>query len=183
MVMSSGFNNNFVGWVTPRVDLEAIGMATLDVMGGALFCSLTYPSPCPGLRVTNNICAGSVQQCFTGPAHDCGKKNTNFFNNVAHSVSGGLGGVGIIVYQDKTKPSQKECFEVSNNAAYKCDDVGIFSNFPAKKLLMNSVTVLDSRLGAGAMAAAFGREEYNFHSSLISDSVFYGSSDSPDCPD
>lgn len=43
-VMSSTFNNNFVGWVEPRDDLEAIGMATLDIMGGALFCSLTYPS-------------------------------------------------------------------------------------------------------------------------------------------
>lgn len=44
MVMASTFNNNFVGWVEPRNDLEAIGMATLDVMGGALFCSLTYDS-------------------------------------------------------------------------------------------------------------------------------------------
>lgn len=26
MVMASSFNNNFVGWVTPRNDLEAIGM-------------------------------------------------------------------------------------------------------------------------------------------------------------
>jgi nitrous oxidase accessory protein NosD len=42
-VMSTKFNSNFVGWVTPRNDLEAIGMATLDVMGGALFCSLTWP--------------------------------------------------------------------------------------------------------------------------------------------
>jgi hypothetical protein len=61
MVMTSSFNNNFVGWVTPRNDLEAIGMATLDVMGGALFCSLTYPSACPGIRITNNICTGTVQ--------------------------------------------------------------------------------------------------------------------------
>jgi len=42
-VMSTTFNNNFVGAVTPRTGLLAIGMATLDVMGGALFCSLTYP--------------------------------------------------------------------------------------------------------------------------------------------
>jgi hypothetical protein len=46
--------------VDPRNDLEAIGMATLDVMGGALFCSLTYNSPCPGLRISNNIAAGTV---------------------------------------------------------------------------------------------------------------------------
>jgi hypothetical protein len=132
MVMSSSFNNNFVGWIEPRKDLEAIGMATLDVMGGALFCSLTYPSPCPGIRITNNICAGSVQQCFTGPAHDCNKKNTNFYNNVAHSSNEGFSGNGFVVYPDPTKPAHKECYEVSNNAAYKVDDAGIFTNFGAK---------------------------------------------------
>jgi hypothetical protein len=120
MVMTSTFNNNFVGAVTPRTDLEAIGMATLDVMGGALFCSLTYPSPCPGIRITNNICASTVQQAFTGPAHDCNKANTNFFNNVAHSISGGFSGNGFIVYPDPSKPAHKECYEVSQNAAYKC---------------------------------------------------------------
>jgi len=61
MVMKSDFLNNFVGWVEPRNDLEAIGMATLDVMGGALFCSLTYNTPCPNMRIKNNICAGAVQ--------------------------------------------------------------------------------------------------------------------------
>jgi hypothetical protein len=60
-VMSTSFNNNFVGKVYPREDLEAIGMTVLDVMGGALFCSLTYPKACPGLRISNNICAGAVQ--------------------------------------------------------------------------------------------------------------------------
>jgi hypothetical protein len=59
--MDLTFNNNFVGWVTPREGLLAIGMATLDVMGGALFCSLTYDSPCPNMKVTNNIVAGTVQ--------------------------------------------------------------------------------------------------------------------------
>jgi len=59
--MHSTFENNFVGWVTPRNDLEAIGMATLDVMGGALFCSLTYDQPCPGIKIVNNIAAGTVQ--------------------------------------------------------------------------------------------------------------------------
>jgi len=134
MVMSTRFHNNFVGWVTPRNDLEAIGMATLDVMGGALFCSLTYPSPCPGLTITNNIAAGTVQQGFTGPAHDCEKKNINFHSNVAHSISGGFSGNGFIVYPDPSKPQHKECYEVSNNAAYKCTDAGIFTNFPAKRV-------------------------------------------------
>lgn len=134
MVMTSSFNNNFVGWVTPRNDLEAIGMATLDVMGGALFCSLTYPSTCPGIRITNNICAGTVQQAFTGPAHDCDSKNTNFHSNVAHSINGGFSGNGFVVYPDPSKPGHKDCYEVSNNAAYKCEDAGVFTNFPSTRV-------------------------------------------------
>jgi len=183
MVMESTFNNNFVGWVDPRTDLNAIGMATLDVMGGALFCSLEYPSACPGIRITNNICAGTVQQAFTGPAHDCGKKNSNFFGNVAHSISGGLSGNGFVVYPDPSKPAHKDCYEVSQNAAYKCADAGIFTNFPSKKVNMHSVTAIDCNIGAGAMAAVDGAAEYKEHSSHLYDSIFYGSSVSPDCPD
>lgn len=181
--MTSSFNNNFVGKVSPRNDLEAIGMATLDVMGGALFCSLTYPAPCPGIRITNNIAAGTVQQAFTGPAHDCDKKNTNFYGNVAHSISGGFSGNGFIVYPDPSKPGHKDCYEVSNNAAYKCADAGVFTNFPGNRVQMHSVTVLDSNIGAGAMAAVDGAAEYKNHESHLYDSVFYGYSDSPDCPD
>jgi hypothetical protein len=48
---------------------------------------------------------------------------------------------------------------------------------------MHSVTVLDSRIGAGVMAAVSGPAEYKEHSSHMYDSVFYGASDSPDCPD
>lgn len=133
-VMSTVFTNNFVGWVTPRNDLVAIGMATLDVMGGALFCSLTYPNPCPGLRITNNIAAGTVQQAFTGPAHDCNTTNTNFFGNVAHSISGGFSGNGFVVYPDPSKPTHKDCYQVSNNTAYKCADAGVFTNFPSTRV-------------------------------------------------
>ena len=48
---------------------------------------------------------------------------------------------------------------------------------------MHSVTVLDSRIGAGAMSSVDGNAEYKEHSSHLYDSVFYGSSDNPDCPD
>jgi len=48
---------------------------------------------------------------------------------------------------------------------------------------MHSVTVIDSKIGAGAMVSAKGAGEYLEHSSNMYDSVFYGSSDSPDCPD
>lgn len=77
-------------------------MATLDVMGGALFCSLTYPSPCPGIRISNNIVAGVPLIGFTGPAHDCGAKNTNFFGNVAHTISK-FSGTGMVIYPDPSR--------------------------------------------------------------------------------
>jgi hypothetical protein len=48
---------------------------------------------------------------------------------------------------------------------------------------MHSVVVLDSNIGAIAMAAVDGDAEYIEHQSLMFDSTFYGYSDSPDCPD
>jgi len=48
---------------------------------------------------------------------------------------------------------------------------------------MHDVVVLDSAIGAGAMAAVDGKAEYKFHASYLTDSVFYGTTDSPDCPD
>lgn len=72
-IMSTTFNNNFVGHIRERADLEVIG-GTLDKHGGVLFCTLN-PSNCPGLRITNNIVAGSVFVGFTAPAHDCDASN------------------------------------------------------------------------------------------------------------
>jgi hypothetical protein len=46
---------------------------------------------------------------------------------------------------------------------------------------MHSVVVLDSVIGAGAMAAT--SSEYIEHSSHLEDSIFYGQTDAPDCPD
>jgi len=48
---------------------------------------------------------------------------------------------------------------------------------------MHSVTVADAKIGAGAMAAVDGAAEYKHHASYLYDSVFYGATVSPDCPD
>jgi hypothetical protein len=48
---------------------------------------------------------------------------------------------------------------------------------------MHSVTVLDSRIGAGAMAAVEGAAEYLFLSIHVYESVFYGKTAISDCPD
>jgi hypothetical protein len=48
---------------------------------------------------------------------------------------------------------------------------------------MKNILVLDSRIGAGAMAAVDGAAEYLFHSSHVTNSTFYGTTVIPDCPD
>jgi hypothetical protein len=48
---------------------------------------------------------------------------------------------------------------------------------------MHDVVVIDSVIGAAAMAAVDGALEYKEHSSHMYDSTFYGRSDSSDCPD
>ena len=134
--------------VDPRNDLQVIGATNLDQMGGVAMCSVTYPSPCPGLMISNNIAAGTVQQGFTGPGHDCDSENRNFFNNVAHSISGGLSGNGFIVYPDPSKPEHSNCYETSNNAVYKVSDAGILANFPTKKVQMHTITAIECHIGA-----------------------------------
>jgi hypothetical protein len=48
---------------------------------------------------------------------------------------------------------------------------------------MHSILVMDSVIGAGAMAAVDGAAEYLFHSSHVYESVFYGKTAISDCPD
>lgn len=48
---------------------------------------------------------------------------------------------------------------------------------------MHSITVMDSNIGAGVMATSSGSQEYLTHSSHFYDSIFYGKTDSPNCPD
>jgi hypothetical protein len=87
------------------------------------------------------------------------------------------------VYPDPSKASHKECYEVSNNAAYKCTDAGIFTNFESGTVNMHSITAMDNKYGAGVMATSSNSNEYLPHSSQFYDSVFYGKTISSDCPD
>lgn len=106
-----------------------------------------------------------------------------YVNNVAHSVSGGGSGNGFIFYPDPAVPEHKECYEVSGNAAYKVADAGVLTNFGSKKVQMHSVTCADCAVGAVCNSAVQGAAEYVEHQSIIYNSVFYGTTDSPDCPD
>lgn len=87
------------------------------------------------------------------------------------------------VYPDPSKPAHKQCYEVSNNAAYKCADAGVLTNFPSARVQMHDITVLDSVIGAAAMASVSSSLEYLEHSSNMYDCTFFGETESPDCPD
>lgn len=89
----------------------------------------------------------------------------------------------MIVYPDPSKPAHKTCYEVSGHAAYMCADAGVFSNFESGTVNMHSITVMSSNIGAGVMATSSGSNEYLTHSSHFYDSIFYGKTDSPICPD
>jgi len=161
-----------------------MGMGGLDTHGGALFCSLTFPSACPGMTVTNNIVAGSVFAGFMTSAANCGDNaQVKFRNNVAHSISGGSNGVGAVIWADPSVPEQKECFEVSHFASYKCTDAGILSNSVSMRIIMHSITSIDVAVGAGAMIGVSSRRENEPHDSIIRDCKFYGESAIPDCPE
>jgi len=181
--MSTTFNNNFVGHVRPRTDLEIVG-GTLDKHGGVLFCSLSYPKPCPNLRITNNIVAGSVYVGFTAPAHDCNHRDPQVFrNNVAHSIDGGINGDGAVIYPDPSRSGHAKCYEGSHFAAYKVTKAGALTNFASKRVQFKHMTTVDVGIGTGAMLMQDGAAEYNEFMSIVSDSKFYGESPSPDCPD
>lgn len=175
--------DNIVSHVLPRTDLESIGMGGLDTQGGALFCSLTYPSVCPGLSITRNIAAGVIYAGFTGPAHDCNDSTQQVFrDNVAHSVSGGFNGDGAVIFPDPSKPDHKKCFEVSHFKAYKVTDAAAITNFPAKEVNMHSIVSIDNAIGVAAMIGVNGIAEYLPHHSLVRDCKIYAESPIPDCP-
>jgi hypothetical protein len=48
---------------------------------------------------------------------------------------------------------------------------------------MHDITVLDSVIGAAAMASVSSSLEYLEHSSNMYDCTFFGETESPDCPD
>jgi len=57
-----------------------------------------------------------------------------FRNNVAHSINGGSNGDGAVLWADPSVPEQKECYEVSHFASYKCADAGMLTNSVSNKV-------------------------------------------------
>lgn len=65
---ATSFSNNFVGHVLPRETLEG---DALDMHGAVLVGSLSMMTVNVGVRVNNNIVAGSVYVGFTMFGHTC----------------------------------------------------------------------------------------------------------------
>jgi len=176
------FHNNILSVVKERTTLDTSSMS-VDQTGGVLMCSLTFPKPCPNLRITNNIVAGSIYGGFFAPGHDCGRTNNVFKDNVAHSITGGGNGMGAVVYPDPSKPGHANCFESSHFAAYKCKYQGLYTRFLTKKVIFHNMVSVDNGMGLGMGIKQSSGVEYKPHWTELKDSKIYGEfGESPDCP-
>lgn len=147
-------NNNFVGHVQPRefdaAQEASSGGTILDKVGGILIGSLGYPKQNQGIRVTNNIVAGTEYAGYTVMAHNCGAgRPSTFFGNVAHSIDGNKEGTGALVYPDPSIPDHGNCYEASNFAAYKCSETGIYTLFRSHHVIFKEMTMIDIGGGSG----------------------------------
>lgn len=89
---------NFVGHIYER-KIDA-GVHNLDKRGVYAICSY-FEDQCKDTNVFENIAAGGAYAGFVSRGHDCGEySNSIFSNNVAHSIAGEKGGVGMIIHSD-----------------------------------------------------------------------------------
>jgi len=77
-------------------------------------------------------------------AQDCNDNNAlTFKGNVAHSISGGINGVGAVVFPDPAKESHAECHQVSHFSAYKCEAQGMLTWGDSKEAIVSDLTMVD----------------------------------------
>jgi len=162
--------------------LEGGGTANIiDKFGGVLVCSLTFPRPCPGVKLQKNIAAGTVYAGFVTMGGDCGDKDPQVFrDNVAHSINGGLNGMGALVFPDHSKSTHvSTCYEASHFTAYKCRRMAILGVWPTKKVHFKLITSIDNAEGISVQVA--NRDEYSPFGAMFTDSKIWG--DIPVPPD
>lgn len=135
------------------------GEALIDKVGGMLICSFLEQqlgTPCPGIKVTDNIVAGVVSIGYTAPGHECGASaiQETFRGNVAHSINANRfeNGMGLVSYPDPTSANGRKCYETSHFAGYKCAEMAIFASFVTKKMIYNGIISIDNRRGIGGQA-------------------------------
>jgi hypothetical protein len=115
--------------VLERTSIEADGMFE-DKRGGFAICSY-FSSACTDVKVKNNIATGVTFSGFIVPGDDCGTSYHKFYNNVAHSNAGTLGGYGALIYpNDKGGGNDhSSCYEGAYFSAYKNYYMGAWAFF------------------------------------------------------
>jgi hypothetical protein len=98
------FENNFVGHIYERDTGTMSGQMWADRRGGVVVCAM-FKAKCYDLHIKNNIVAGTAYAGFVVPASDCDTPGDKFFNNIVHSIAGYKGGMGAVVYPDKSIPA------------------------------------------------------------------------------
>jgi hypothetical protein len=103
-------DNNVVSKIVERLTFGGGGFAT-DRRAAYTICAFEAAMGEMGCEavVTNNIAAGAPFAGFLVAGHDCGDyANSKFKNNVAHSIWGGYGGHGAMIFPDPNKPHHYE---------------------------------------------------------------------------
>jgi len=94
--------------------------------------------------------AGAPYAGYVNMAQKCGDTSQDkFFNNVAHSIKGVLGGNGVQFYADPFTDQDRTCYQASSFAAYKCWLQGAFSYDKGFTVIFKNMTMIDNALGLG----------------------------------
>jgi hypothetical protein len=97
------FDSNFVGHVMER---EVSGQMFVDRRAGVAICSLDA-GVCSGLKIINNIVAGTTFSGYAMVADDCNstQATSKFWNNIAHSINAPQISQGVYVFPDPANPA------------------------------------------------------------------------------
>lgn len=174
-------DGNVLMRVLERTSIEADGMFE-DKRGGFAICSY-FSSSCSDLKIMNNIATGVTFAGFIVPGDSCGTSNYGaFYNNVAHSNAGTLGGYGALIYP-LPGSDQSSCYEGSHFAAYKNYYMGAWGFFASKEVRFHHMTMIDNREGFGSSIEVNGDAMYDGSTIMLNDNYIYGETEVTDCPD
>jgi hypothetical protein len=168
-------NNLIVADVRIREEIAAENME--DKESCVSICAyFETDSNCRDISLTNSIAAGCHFAGFVSPGHDCdgSEDQTNFRNNVAHSVEGS----GAHIFPNPRRSAHSSCYEGSHFAAYKNTQVGLGTHFVSQEIIMTNMTMIDNVLGISIQAAGDSAKSHTF----LRDSIIYGETDAEDCP-
>ena len=171
------FTGNFVGDVKHR-NIAFTGM-TVDkeaciTVGGYLDQAGTTNH---GIVFKNNIAAGCTFAGIVAPSYEdgCGATTINIEGNVAHSTNR----IGYYAYKNPVSTTKDTCVEWSHAAAYKTQETCAVSVVLTATQKAHHITCIDVQEG---LSVNYGGAETEAADIVIEDSVFFGESESKDCP-